>query len=66
MKVKKNINPGDVVLVVSPNTPRDQWPLGRILEVYPGRDGHVQLVRLQVGNKQYSRPIVKVCPLELD
>ena len=66
MKVKKNINPGDVVLVVSPNTPRGQWPLGRILEVYPGRDGHVRSVRLQVGDKQYLRPIVKVCPLELD
>ena len=66
MKVKKNINPGDVVLVVSPNTPRGQWLLGRILEVYPGRDGHVRSVRLQVGDKQYLRPIVKVCPLELD
>lgn len=66
MKAKKNINPGDVVLVVSPNTPRGQWPLGRILEVYPGRDGHVRSVRLQVGDKQYLRPIVKVCPLELD
>ena len=66
MKVKKNINPGDVVLVVSPNTPRGQWPLGRILEVYPGKDGHVRSVRLQVGDKQYLRPIVKVCPLELD
>ena len=66
MKVKKNINPGDVVLVVSPDTPRGQWPLGKILEVYPGRDGHVRSVRLQVGDKQYLRPIVKVCPLELD
>ena len=53
MKIKKNINPGDVVLVVSPNTPRGQWPLGRILEMYPGRDGYVLSVRLQVGDKQY-------------
>ena len=64
--MKKDIKPGNMVVVVSPDTPRGQWPLGRILEVYPGKDGHIRSVRLQVGEKQYSRPIVKVCPLELE
>ena len=64
--MKKYIKPGDIVLVFSPDTPRGQWPLGRILEVYPGKDGHIRSVRLQVGEKQYSRPIVKVCPLVLE
>ena len=64
--MKKDIKPGDVVLVVSSDTPRGQWPLGRILELYPGKDGKVRAVKLQVGNKQYFRPIVKVCPLEFD
>ena len=62
-KMKKDIKPGNTVLVLSPDTTRGRWPLGRILEVYPGKDGHIQSVRLQV---QYSRPIVKVCPLELE
>ena len=62
----KNVKPGDVILVVSSDTPQGQWPLGRILEVYPGKHGKVRAVKLQVGNKQYSRPIVKVCPLECD
>ena len=52
--------------MVSPNTPRGQWPLGRILEVHPAKDGHIRSVRLQVGEKQYSRPILKVCPLEFE
>ena len=43
--MKKDIKPGDIVLVVSPDTPRGQWPLGRILEVYPGKDGHIQSVK---------------------
>ena len=62
--MKKDIQPGDIVLVVSSDTPRGRWPLGRILEVYPGKDGHIRSVRLQVGKKQYSRPIAKLCPLE--
>jgi len=64
--MKKDVRPGDVVLVVSSDTPRGQWPLGRVLKVYPGKDGKVRTVKLKVGNKQYSRPIVKVCPLEMD
>jgi len=65
-KIRKDVKPGDVVLVISPDTVRGQWPLGRILEVYPGKDGKVRTVKVQVGDRQYSRPIVKVCPLELD
>ena len=64
--MKKDVQPGDIVLMVSSDTPRGRWPLGRILEVYPGKDGHIRSVKLQVGEKQYSRPIVKLCPLELE
>ena len=66
LKLKPDVKPGDVMLVVSPDTPRGQWPLGRVLEVYQGKDQHVRSLKLQVGDKQYIRPIVKVCPLELD
>jgi len=45
----KDVNPGHVVLVVSPDTVRGQWPLGRILEVYPGKDGKVKTVKVEVG-----------------
>ena len=47
----KNVKPGDVILVVSSDIPQGQWPLGRILEVYPGKDGKVRTVKLQVDNK---------------
>jgi len=42
------------------------WPLGRILETYPSKDGNVRSVKLHIGNKQFVRPVVKLCPLELD
>ncbi|KAK2556977.1 hypothetical protein P5673_020820 [Acropora cervicornis] len=25
---------------MSPKTPRGHWPLGRIVDIYPGKDGH--------------------------
>ena len=61
---KKNLQVGDIVLLVSPESPRAHWPLGKIIEVYPGKDGYIRSVKLQVGDKQLVRPIVKLCPLE--
>jgi len=63
---RNNLQVGDVVLLVSSENPRAHWPLGRVVEVYPAKDGYVRSVKLQVGNKQFVRPIVKLCPLELD
>ena len=65
-KQSKNLQIGDVVLLVSPENNRAHWPLGRIIEIYPGRDGQVRSVKLQVGEKKLVRPVVKLCPLELD
>ena len=60
----KNLKPGDIVLVLSPDTPRANWPLGRIVRVHPGRDGHVRVATVQIGNAEIKRPIVRLCPLE--
>ena len=63
---KQNIQEGDIVLVLSSNTPRGQWPLGRILDVYPGKYGHICVAKVQIGSQQFIRPISKLCPLEYD
>jgi hypothetical protein len=39
-----NLKEDDVVMLVEPNAKRGEWPLGRVIEVFPGNDG---LVRLQ-------------------
>ena len=62
---RNNLKVGDVVLVLMPDSPRAHWPLARILEVYKGKDGHIRSARIQVSDKSYVRPIVKLCPLEL-
>ena len=64
-KNEKDLQTGDIVLVMSPDSPRGHWPLGRIIEVYHGKDGHVRVVKVQVGKKRLTRPISKLCPLEL-
>ena len=60
----RDIQEGDVVLVVATDTPRGQWPLGRIVETAHGRDGHVRVVKVKTGKHVYSRPVTRICPLE--
>ena len=47
----KDLKQDDVVLVLEPNLPRGRWPLGRITETYPGRDGHTRVAKIQCGTK---------------
>ena len=56
---------GQFSLVIELDTPRRAWPLGRVTEVYPGRDGYVRTVKVKMHGKEYVRPITKICPLEL-
>ena len=30
-----------IVLVVSLDSPRAHWPLGHVIDVYPGKDGRI-------------------------
>ena len=62
----RDVQVGDVMLVVSSDTSRGNWPLGRILEVYPGQDGNLLVVKLQAGQGTLIRPVTKLCPLELE
>ena len=36
------------------------WPLGKVIEVNPKKDGHKHSAKLQVCDKQLIRPIVKL------
>ncbi|XP_077992826.1 uncharacterized protein LOC144446859 [Glandiceps talaboti] len=52
--------------VLTPNHFLGHWPLGRILETYPGEDGHVRTVKVTSGGKTFIRPITKLCPMEVE
>ena len=51
-------------MLISTENPQAHWPLGKVIG--PGNDGYVRPLKLQVGEKQVVRPIVKLCLLELD
>ena len=57
---------GDMVICFDQYLPRGKWPLGRIEEVYQGPDGNVRVAKVRVGKNLYTRPITKLCLLELD
>ena len=64
-EIVEDIKTGDVVLVHQTDIPRGRWPLGRVLEVFPGKDGHTRVVKVQCGGKAYVRPIHKLVPLKV-
>ena len=64
-ELKKDVIDGSVVLIVDLDAPRRSWPLGRVMETYAGKDGHIRTVKVRMNGKDYIRPIAKICPLEL-
>lgn len=64
-EARSNLRVGDVILVVDQNAPRGEWPMGRIKEVFPGQDGKVRVVQVRVKGHDYTRPISRLCPLDV-
>ena len=65
-KIRRCVQVCDVMLVISPTISRGNWLLGRVLEVYPGKDGQERVVKLQVGQETIARPVTKMYPFELE
>ena len=48
---------GDIVLVSAENSPRNSWPLGRVVEVFADKKGSVRRSRVKVKGAVLERPI---------
>lgn len=66
MKPSRPLQVGDVVVVGSDLKKRVDWPLGRISELYPGKDGIRRVAKLKTRDGIIIRPVQRLCPLELD
>jgi len=55
------VNVDDVVILIDDSLPRNCWSLGRVVEVFPGRDDLVRSVRIKTSTSELTRPISKMC-----
>lgn len=56
---------GDLVFVGNDNSKRLDWPLGRILQLFPGKDGESRVAKVKTGSGHVIRPIQRLYPLEM-
>ena len=64
LESKDNLKVGDIVLIKDESTPRNLWPLARVVSVHPGADGLVRSAHVKTRTTTLSRPIHKLCLLE--
>ena len=62
---KRDLKVGDVVLAISSDLPRAHWLLGRISAIYQGKNNHVRVAKVQVGQHSLLRPINKLIHLDV-
>lgn len=61
-----SVKVGDVVVVREDKTSVMFWRLGKVNELYLGKDGHVRVCKVQLaGGRELTRPVQLLCPLEL-
>lgn len=60
-----NYQPNELVLIRDERLPPNQWLMGRIVAVHPGKDDIVRVVTLKTKNGLLKRPIVKICRLPI-
>ncbi|UYV72420.1 hypothetical protein LAZ67_9003051 [Cordylochernes scorpioides] len=56
---------GDVVIVKVEDKRRLHWPMARIVELFPGRDGHSRVAKVRTKLGTLIRPVQKLYPLEV-
>ncbi|KAF2890059.1 hypothetical protein ILUMI_16114 [Ignelater luminosus] len=61
---EREIVTGEIVLVGNDCQKRLDWPIGRVIELFPGKEGKTSLVRVAIGKGQVLRPIQRLYPLE--
>lgn len=58
---RRNLQVGDVVLVVDDTAPRNSWMLGRVQRTMPDKEGFVRRAEVKTKTGSYLRPISKLC-----
>ncbi|XP_065355314.1 uncharacterized protein LOC135949748 [Calliphora vicina] len=60
LKITQNPKIGDLVVAFDERGAPEEWPLARIQDIHPGKDGCVRVVTLFSNGKMFKRPISKI------
>jgi hypothetical protein len=63
-KKEHDMKINDLVLLKDAKQPRQCWRMGKIVELYEGKDGIVRAAKIKVGDSYFKRPLQLLCPLE--
>ena len=58
---KPNVRIGNVVILKNDETPRSQWPLGRVINTFADSKGFVRSVMVKTVSGNFKLPISKIC-----
>ncbi|XP_064635230.1 uncharacterized protein LOC135492608 [Lineus longissimus] len=61
---RRNLQTDDIVIIADEASPRNSWPLAKVLETFPDRRGFVRKVRVRTRTGSVlERPVPKLCLL---
>lgn len=63
-RTRRNLLPGDVLLIVDDSAPRNSWLMGKVVNIVPDKGGLVRSVRIKTKTNYLERPITKLCLLQ--
>ena len=63
VKGKGELLQGSLVVVIEKDHQCGRWPLGVVLETYPGSDGIVRVAKVRTAQGEYIRNVTRLCPI---
>lgn len=61
-----NLTLVQMVLIKGHIVPSLQWKIARVIDIFLGPDNKCRVVKIKVSNGEFTRSILKLCPLPLD
>lgn len=62
-KIQENLKLNDLVIIKDDRLPPNEWTLGKITDLHPGKDDLVRVVSIKTKNGTYKRCVSKICKL---
>jgi hypothetical protein len=57
---RRNVRVDDILVVQDSNAVRGNWTTGRVVNVFPGKDGKIRNLKVKTATSYYERPITKI------